>query len=75
MFSAFGVWCDNPSCEFEATHFAVHKEGDPPHRAVPLCYACKVAYEWGQASPGTQLILVEKDNFTVDEEEETFTVN
>lgn len=49
------VYCANDYCDNEATYIVYHSKSN----TTPLCETCKTAYEWGQASPGADLIPIE----------------
>ncbi len=50
------VYCANDYCDNEATYIVYHSKSN----TTPLCETCKTAYEWGQASPGADLIPIEE---------------
>lgn len=49
------TYCAN--CDAEATAKVCHSDGD----STPLCETCKVAYEWGQASPDACLLDIDEN--------------
>ena len=46
------VWCSN--CDSEAVCNVIHH--DNGNLECPLCFTCKTAYEWGQASPNASVV-------------------
>ena len=49
------LYCAN--CDDEASHIVRHREENVYDTS--LCFVCKTAYEWGQASPDATIIDVD----------------
>ncbi len=47
------IFCRN--CDSEAVAKVTH----PDNVVTPLCQSCRQAYEWGQASPGSTVSVLE----------------